>query len=128
MHAHQRQTHTRCYTWCALIQHTTSHASQDRWLCMWTAESTIKQQTNAPRDPSIATTSRGQLPSLGPRPKPTPARIASSITGVILEAIRAGVGLGLGPRLPLLPFCCCPSPTILLLAKASLKPLGFSLP
>ena len=31
-------------------------------------------------------------------PKPTPARIASS-TRMILEAIRAGVGLGLGPRL-----------------------------
>ena len=31
------------------------------------------------------------LVSLGPRPKPTPARI--------LDAIRAGVGLGLGPRL-----------------------------
>ena len=39
------------------------------------------------------------LTSLGPRPKPTPARIASSITRVILEVIRAGVGLGLGPRL-----------------------------
>ena len=40
------------------------------------------------------------LGSLGPRPKPTPARIASSIMrGVILEAIRAEVGLGLGPRL-----------------------------
>ena len=37
--------------------------------------------------------------SLGPRPKPTPARIASSITRVILDAIHAGVGLGLGPRL-----------------------------
>ena len=36
--------------------------------------------------------------SLGPRPKPTPARIASS-TRMILEAIRGGVGLGLGPRL-----------------------------
>ena len=47
-------------------------------------------------------------PSLGPRPKPTPARIASSITRgeddtsrrVILDVIRAGVGLDLGPRLP----------------------------
>ena len=36
--------------------------------------------------------------SLGPRPKPTPAQIASSITRVILEAIRAGVGLGLWPK------------------------------
>ena len=35
--------------------------------------------------------------SLGPRPKPTPAWS----TG-ILEAIRTGVGLGLGPRLCLL--------------------------
>ena len=43
---------------------------------------------------------RGHLHvSLGPRPKPTPAWIASSITRVILDAIRAGVGLGLGPRL-----------------------------
>ena len=36
---------------------------------------------------------------LSPRPKPTPAWIASSITCVILEAIHAGVGFGLGPRL-----------------------------
>ena len=39
------------------------------------------------------------MTSLGPRPKPTPVRIASSITRVILEAICAGVGLGLGLRL-----------------------------
>ena len=32
---------------------------------------------------------------LGSRPKPIPARIASSVTRVILEVIRAGVGLGL---------------------------------
>ena len=30
--------------------------------------------------------------SLGPRPKPTPARIASSITRVILDAIHASAG------------------------------------
>ena len=42
--------------------------------------------------------------SLGPRPKPTPARIASSITRGVLDAIRAGVGLGLGPRLGV---CMC---------------------
>ena len=34
--------------------------------------------------------------SLGPRPKPTPAWVASSRD---MEAIRTGVGLGLGPRL-----------------------------
>ena len=39
------------------------------------------------------------LPGLGPRPNPTPARIASSIMRGVLEAIRAGVSLGLGPRL-----------------------------
>ena len=52
--------------------------------------------------------------SLGPRPKPTPARIASSIThgdtildACILDAIRAGVGLGLGPRLGQMVSCIC---------------------
>ena len=34
--------------------------------------------------------------SRGPRPKPTPAWITSSIMRVILEAIHAGVGLGWG--------------------------------
>ena len=47
---------------------------------------------------------------LGPRPKPTPARIASSITRVILDAIRAGVGLGLGPRLRMTMLPHGPSP------------------
>ena len=36
-------------------------------------------------------------PSLGLRPKPTPAQISSNI--MHREAIRTGVGLGLGPRL-----------------------------
>ena len=40
---------------------------------------------------------------LGPRPKPTPVRIASCIMHGVLEA---GIGLGLGPRLAcVLPLC-----------------------
>ena len=37
--------------------------------------------------------------SLGPRPKPATPDGSLPVSHVTLEAIRAGVGLGLGPRL-----------------------------
>ena len=56
----------------------------------------------------------GSKPSLGPRPKPTPVWIASSIMcgegRVILEAICTGVGLGLVPRLAPNPKTSCTVP------------------
>ena len=92
--------HTCAATTCSMVGVLASGKDYGTWSSALINWPSFETQTRLNR-PEI--TNKVSALSLGPRPKPIPAWVASSITHgeeVIMEAIHTGVGSGLGPLEP----------------------------